>query len=577
MRWNKVSKSVTTGVLCAAMAGSLAACGSEPEAADKSKGAVETENYTLTGFISFGGNSSATQKAVWFTEILKEKLGITLNLQDDVGTGAGQIMQSLLASGELPDIVGFNNPKDAKNAASAGLLLNLNDYEDQLPNIYGNKNYDSARSYQEDLTGGEEKGLYIIPTKIGPQDDINFNPQLRWDVYKKVGKPEIQTLEDYLPVLKEMQDAYPETADGKPVYGISLFSGWDSNNMALATYISTLYGVDSRGISPFTEAPSDGNGEVISILDDESKYKRALDFFFQANQMGLVDPDSITQKWDNVLDKYNNGQILFSPWEWAAAGFNTTDRTNVDDFQGYQSVWAKDFTVPILQDNLIGENWSLGISAACKNKEAALKFLDYFYSYECVDLLYNGPEGEVWELDQEGKRYVTDKGWDIMDNGKELSGGGKILDAYNIINSSAMTAQTVNTNTKDQTMSYSYWEATLNRNRDDNKLVSDWKADHDGAVNMFLYAKENNKNLIKTCPAFTMMSTPPDDLQTPISQIADVVKTYSWKMVFAKDQSEYDSLWKEMRTKADGLGLEKVMDWGTKEFANALDKAEKYK
>lgn len=107
-----------------------------------------------------------------------------------------------------------------------------------------------------------------------PQDDVNFNPQLRWDVYKEVGKPEIKTLNDYIPVLKQMQDAYSKTEDGKSVYAISLFNGWDTTDMALASYIATLYGVDSREIHQFTEIPSDGQGEIKSILDESSQYKK---------------------------------------------------------------------------------------------------------------------------------------------------------------------------------------------------------------------------------------------------------------------------------------------------------------
>lgn len=565
-------KKASLGLVGLALLGTMAGCGEKKKAAANGDGEA-----TLTGFISYGGNSSATQKAKWFSAILKDELGITLNLQDDAGTSAGQIMQSLLTSGELPDIVGFSSKTDAQNAANAGLLLNLDDYKDELPNLYKNKNFANAIAYQKDSVGGKDGGLYTMQTAIGPQDDVNFNPQLRWDIYKEIGKPEIKTLNDYLPALKKMQEAYPQTEDGKKVYALSLFNGWDTSDMALASYIATLYGVDSREIHRFTEIPSNGEGEIKSILDDDSQYKKVLDFFYEANQEGLVDPDSITQKWDSVLDKYNNGRILFSPWQWATAGFNTTERTNKADFQGYQSVWADDFTVPVMQDNVTGDGGrTLGISSATKNKKAALKFLNYFYSYECVDLLYNGPKGQVWDEDNQGLRYVTDQGFDIQDNSKPLEGGGTILDAYNIINSSAMTKQTINPETKDQTISNAYWESTLNRNTEGNQLVADWRADHDNAIDMFHYAKDNNKYLEKTTFAFSIMAPTSDELQTSVTQIGDVVKTYSWKMVFAKNEKEYNQLWKEMKEKANGLGIEKVIASRTNAFKEAMETAGKY-
>ena len=52
-------------------------------------------------------------------------------------------------------------------------------------------------------------------------------------------------------------------------------------------------------------------------MDEDSLYIRALKFFFDANQMGLVDPDSPTQNYDSVFKKYENGDIFFSVWPCA--------------------------------------------------------------------------------------------------------------------------------------------------------------------------------------------------------------------------------------------------------------------
>ncbi|MNO06339.1 hypothetical protein D3C81_2280780 [compost metagenome] len=40
-----------------------------------------------------------------------------------------------------------------------------------------------------------------------------------------------------------------------------------------------------------------------------------------------------------------------------------------------------------------------------------------------------------------------------------------------------------------------------------------------------------------------------------------MIKQFSWKMVFAKNQAEYDKLKKEMIEKAKGLGYDKVLNW----------------
>ena len=59
----------------------------------------------------------------------------------------------------------------------------------------------------------------------------------------------------------------------------------------------------------FPNADASGYSEVVA---DDGVYKRALQMFFVANQMGLVDPDSPSQDWDTTYSKMCNGQTLFS-------------------------------------------------------------------------------------------------------------------------------------------------------------------------------------------------------------------------------------------------------------------------
>lgn len=92
----------------------------------------------------------------------------------------------------------------------------------------------------------------------------------------------------------------------------------------------TYYGYDESG---FVLAKADGS-DYQSILDSDSEYIRALKFYFQANQMGLVDPESTTQNYDTLFAKFQEGQVLFSWWPWLGqAAFNTT--TNLTEGKGF--------------------------------------------------------------------------------------------------------------------------------------------------------------------------------------------------------------------------------------------------
>lgn len=165
----------------------------------------------------------------------------------------------------------------------------------------------------------------------------NYGAYLRWDAYKAVGYPEINTLEDLLPVLKQMQEAVPTSDSGKQTYAFSLFKDWDGNLMNNAKPAAAFYGYDELG---FVLAKADGS-DYKSFIEDGSPYIRSLKFLFNANQMGLVDPESTTQNYDQLFAKYQDGQILYSPFPWLGQGaYNTT--TNKEAGKGFMLAEIKD-------------------------------------------------------------------------------------------------------------------------------------------------------------------------------------------------------------------------------------------
>ena len=101
----------------------------------------------------------------------------------------------------------------------------------------------------------DEKAIYAIPSEVSSNPstvpiealELNYGSYLRWDIYAELGYPEISTLEDLLPVLKEMQQLVPVSDSGKPTYAFSFFKDWDSNLMMAAKQPACLYGYDEYG------------------------------------------------------------------------------------------------------------------------------------------------------------------------------------------------------------------------------------------------------------------------------------------------------------------------------------------
>ena len=250
----------------------------------------------------------------WFGKIVQDKFNMKLNIiAPNVAGGGDTLYNTRVAGGNLGDLIITDKGQKMDELIKGGLLLDASKYYGEMKSL---PTYDKAVKH---LNDGKD-GVYGFPTQVSehkPSDsseglDPTFGPYLRWDYYAEAGYPQINTLEDLLPVLKTMQAAHPTGDDGKKTYGFSLFKDWDGNMMVMGKQPACLYGYDEMG---FVLAKADGS-DYQSILDSDSAYVRSLKLYFKANQMGLVDPESTTQNYDTMFAKYQKGDVLSSWWPW---------------------------------------------------------------------------------------------------------------------------------------------------------------------------------------------------------------------------------------------------------------------
>ncbi len=252
----------------------------------------------------------------WFAKVVKDKFNMELNIiAPNVAGGGNTLYEIRSAAGNLGDLlIGSSDNGKLEELVRAGLIIDMKDYlkDKQI------MRYETAIRELNNRVSPD--GIYVIPAELSgnspltPSEtsDLTYGAYLRWDAYAQLGYPEMETLEDLLPVLKDMQELIPYGDTGNPTYAFSLFQDWDRHMMNNAKQPACLYGYDEIGYQ--------------SIMDEDSLYIRALKFFFDANQMGLVDPDSPTQNYDSVFKKYENGDILFSIWPWQGqSAYNTLE------------------------------------------------------------------------------------------------------------------------------------------------------------------------------------------------------------------------------------------------------------
>lgn len=531
-------------------------------------GTTETgaEEPVLLEVFSMPANTSGFMDN-WWADILLEELNVQLELLPS-GDQGEQKLQALMAGGELPDVVVFKTLKQVDDAVRARMLVSLDDHLDELPNVAANA-AGSLQFMRETASAGTGEA-YAVANGIGPGDvgeDLNWGPFLRWDLYTQIGRPEIQTLEDYLPVLKEMQEVQPRTEDGQAVYGITMWKDWDAVSSHQAAQPGSVMGIDAgdqlAGKVPFLQVDI-STGETMSFLDRDSQYFRALRFYYEANQLGLIDPDSPTQRFDGAWSKIENGRVLFSWWPWFGGRYNKPENVDADPPRGFRPVLAEEFRPFWWGDNPVGSSWPFAIGSATDDLDAALRYVDYMYSFDGLMTLANGPKGLTWDVDASGEPYVTEEGWNIIENQVDLPAGGRLGDGLGTVNSFGLSLRSTHPG-YGVPISHAYWPSSQGRNP--TKLLADWQ-EATGFQNMREMVEEEQGYTVTTL-AMAMIPAMPDDILTLSNQIGDIVKTNSWLMMFAEDDAEFEAYYMDMVEKAEGMGIERVLDWGRDAWAEA--------
>lgn len=510
----------------------------------------------------------------WFAKAVKDRFHMELNfIAPNVSGGGDTLYQTRAAAGSLGDLILINTSNGKfKELVESGLVMDCTEFikEKEIMKHYG----DAVRKTNE-LT--QSDGIYGFPNSISSQPatvsseslDPVFGPYIRWDYYKKAGCPEMKNLADFLDVLEQMQRLAREEEGDDDIYAVSLFRSWDYSMMNNAKQIACMYGYDEQG---FILARADGQ-DYQNIADKDSLYIKALRFLNEANARGLVNPESVSQDYDNWLSGYDSGKVLYSPWPWAGQStYNTA--SNKAAGRGFMMAAVKDMRI------LSYGCWPQGDSArviaigkGTKDPQRLADFIDWLYSPEGIEMSGQangaaGPKGLTWDIGEDEKPVLTAFGKQALPNNParvpEDYGGGR-WDA----GVSALNFRTVNLAETDPVTGYPYdylcWESVREDTR--SALDADWSSTM-GADTAMEYLEQHDMLLTASGANY---STPAEDanITTVRDQCKKTVIDYSWRMIFAP-MDEFDALLTEMQHTLKGLGYDAVCSVDLK---NAKDQA----
>lgn len=583
MKGKKLISLLCAGAMTASL---LAGCGSSSKSADSSA-ASGSENGTETTAEADSTDSTASDgdtmtieifdvaanyqgvQTGWFAKVVKDRFNIELNIIAPQVAGDA-IYQTRSSSGNLGDILILESGQ-FKECIDAGLIKdigadiwnysNLADYKDQIDVL------------NNGLEGNDNGATYGIPTEMlstSPtsysQDTIYSSPLLRWDLYKELGTPDIADLDGLLDVLEQMMEKHPTNDAGDACYAMSLWPDWDGGDgmlgIANVVQLTTWYGEKIKG-----SAILKPDGTFIPLTDKNGTYYKILKFLYEANQRGLVDPDSATQDWNSACAKMSAGQVYLMWYSWQTGFWNSTER--LKDGKGFIFTPVADQEYYADADVYYGSGrvWAVGSQVDDEKYAKIMEFLDWYASPEGLMFQHAGIEGFNYEVGEDGK-FTQINSNALMDNLNvpEEWGGGGYSDGNNAINQWIVNANSINPLTGESYV-VTYWSSYKEETLTDMKR--EWRERFD-AEEPADYMKKNNKLIISPNVS---VSLPIDtaDISVIRNQCNETICDYSWRMIYASDDANFDALWDEMSKTLDGYGFQDLVKFDTDKYQIELD------
>ena len=84
------------------------------------------------------------------------------------------------------------------------------------------------------------------------------------------------------------------------------------------------------------------------------------------------------------------------------------------------------------------------------------------------------------------------------------------------------------------------------------------------------YMKKNNVLLVSPNVSVSLPSDS-NDIAVVRSQCSTTLNDYSWKMIFAGSQKEFDSMWDEMSKQMDGFGFQDLVTFDKDKYQTELN------
>ena len=403
------------------MTGVLSGCGNDNNTPANSDNSSDQnggdENSSGDDVVELTFYNADGQEDPWTDPVAQEltkKTGVKLKTDYPVGSDTQRIAL-MIAEQKFPDMIYAKG--DAGSLIDAGALIDMTDLIEQYgPNIkklYGDE-FDKLKHSEEDPS------IYQLSSyaKGGTSYKSSGTAQMQWAVLKENDYKVPETLDEFETMIKDYIKAHPKTEDGMDMIGLTLSASdwhWQITLGNPAGYIA--------------EGAPD-NGQWLIDGDYNATYKfrseKIRNYFKWLNKLynnGILDPEFATQTHDDYIAKISSGRVvalLDTDWDYQDGEKILKADGKMDlTYCGLPFTADKDTKAPSLMYQGLPVGQGVGITTACKNPEAAIKYLDYLCSDEGQVLVNWGIEGTNYFLDEDGKRYRKEEEINECNNNKD--------------------------------------------------------------------------------------------------------------------------------------------------------------
>lgn len=527
-------------------------------------GGKSNKPVTLTVY-SQVANSSGLQKG-WAADIIEKEFNVKLNIvPEETGT-----FQTRMSDKNLGDIIIWGHADENYAAAiKAGLLYNLEEddiLKDCAPYVWENMQDAIAKNKRLTATimGDDKDTLYgwggEVATSSKDHQSFFYTWDTRWDLYKKMGYPKVKDMKDMADLLKKMQKMDPKDDAGGKTYALSLWPDWDD---AMVMYVkataTAYYGYDELGIGLYDPV----TGKYHDALEENGPYLEMLKWFNNLYRQDLIDPDSMTQTYQQMSEKVINGGVLFSIFNYSGSlGFNT--EKHLKDNQYMYCMKPEEASPIVYGMSTLGTGYITSIGSGCEYPELALQVINYFCEPKGRLEYAYGPEGECWYYDDDGYTNLTELGAacrkDLKTKMTEHDGtfqDGQLQAAFSTWNIDAE-----NPDSNGETYNADNWKSTQEGSKYD--IQEDWKK-KTGCVGINDYM-EKGKYTVSPGTEYTA-SGKDEELKTTWKQVTDTIKNESWNALYAKSDAAFNKAIAKMKKDTAGYGYDKCLKWSQNEAA----------